>query len=322
MGFEKLVVVTRKTRLEELVHRFNSRAQAKFYIEHAGGDFGEYVAEHDAYRGALDGLRRDLELGLKVQEIERHLVPTYLFADKDLVVTVGQDGLVANTAKYCGAQPIVALNPDPERFDGILLPFSPCDAAAAVRRVLAGRAKVRRVTLAEVELAAGQRLLGFNDLYLGARTHVSARYRIRAEGRAEAQSSSGLLISTGAGSTGWLSSVFNMAAGVTALRSRGLDRRAAPAPEPRADVSSARLRLSWEDGRLVYVVREPFASRHSSAGIVAGVLAEGERLVVESLMPSGGVIFSDGVEDDYLSWSSGAVATIRAADRRAQLVVP
>ena len=54
--FEKIVVVTRKTRLEELVERFNSRGQAKFYIEHAGGDFSDYVREDEAYRRALEQL--------------------------------------------------------------------------------------------------------------------------------------------------------------------------------------------------------------------------------------------------------------------------
>ena len=46
--YKKLVIVTRKTRLQELVERFNTRSQAKFYIEHAGGDFtvcGQSVLE-------------------------------------------------------------------------------------------------------------------------------------------------------------------------------------------------------------------------------------------------------------------------------------
>ena len=37
---------------------------------------------------------------------------------------------------------------------------------------------MRNVTLAEVVLIDGQRLLAFNDLFIGARTHVSARYRV------------------------------------------------------------------------------------------------------------------------------------------------
>ena len=47
--FEKVFVITRKTRLAELVERFNTVGQARFYIEHAGGDFGEYEREDAVY---------------------------------------------------------------------------------------------------------------------------------------------------------------------------------------------------------------------------------------------------------------------------------
>ena len=303
--FEKIVVVTRKTRLEGLVERYNTAAQARFCIERAGGDFSDYEREDAAYRRALEVLRRSLRLGLRIQFVDRSLVPTFLFAGSDLVVALGQDGLVANVAKYAGEQPIVGVNPDPERFDGVLLPFRPPETAAAVQAVLAGKARLRKVTLAEAELADGQRLLAFNDLFIGARTHVSARYRIARGEASEPQSSSGVIVSTGAGSTGWLSSVFAMAGGVTGF----LGGR-----------PSSGMRLEWEDPRLVFVVREPFVSRHSRAGLMAGMLEPGEELVLDSLMPSGGVVFSDGVEADFLDFNSGARARVRAAARKASLV--
>jgi len=304
---EKIVLVTRQTRLEGLVERFNSKGQAKFYIEHSGGDFADYEAEHDAYRRSLDALRRSVELGLKLQVMDRRFVATYLFGAQDLVVTAGQDGLVANTAKYVGGQPIVAVNPDPRRFDGVLLPFTVAQARWAVARTLEGRARSRSVTMAEARLADGQRLLAFNDLFIGVKSHTSARYRISCNGATEPQSSSGVIVSTGAGSTGWLSSVFNMAAGVAAAFGGG---RVEP------------VRLGWEDHRLVFVVREPFVSRHSTAAIVAGLVEEGSELVLESLTPSGGVVFSDGIEADYLAFDSGATARIGVAEQRARLVVP
>jgi hypothetical protein len=303
--YEKLVIVTRRTRLEELVARFNTLGQARFYIEHAGGDFGEYEGEHDAYRRALEQVRREVDFGLPRQFLDRGLLPTYTFGPGDLVVALGQDGVVANTAKYAGAQPIVGINPDPARFDGILLPFTPADSRGAVAGVLEGHALTRAVTLAEAVLGDGQRLLAFNDLFIGARGHVSARYQLRAGDRAEPQSSSGVLVSTGAGSTGWMSSVFNMAAGVARFTGGQL---------------GAGVRLDWEDRRLLYAVREPFRSRHSSAELVAGLVEPGRELVLESRMPSGGVIFSDGIEADYLDFNSGAVARVRAASQRALLV--
>jgi NAD kinase len=304
--FKKIVIVTRRTRLQELVERFNTHSQAKFYIEHSGGDFADYEREDDAYRTALDLVRRSLDFELPHQLVDRALIPTYQFMKDDVVVTLGQDGLVANTAKYAGAQPIVAVNPEPSRFDGILLPFLPDQARTAVGQVLDAKAAFREVTLADATLNDGQRLLAFNDLFLGARSHVSALYRIERGKRSETQSSSGVLVSTGAGSTGWISSVFNMASGVTSFC---------------GGRPVAGIRMPWEDRRLLYVVREPFISRHSQAGIVAGMLETGEELVLESLMPSGGAIFSDGMEADFLQFNSGAIVRVRAAEQRAHLVV-
>lgn len=305
-GFEKIVLVTRKTRLAELVERFNTLSQSKFYIEHAGGNFNEYVLEDGAYQHSIEIVRRSIDFGLKVQEVDRGLVPTFTFLPEDLVVTVGQDGLVANTAKYAGKQPVVGVNPDPERFDGVLLPFLPNQVGAAVRNVLDCKCQIRGVTLAEARLNDGQRLLAFNDFFIGARSHISARYRIRWGKVEEPQSSSGVLVSTGAGSTGWVSSAFNMASGVSVLLG---GHQLKP------------FRLPWEDRRLLFVVREPFISRHSQASVVAGIVGQEESLALESLMPSGGVIFSDGIEADFLEFNSGSSVVVSAAQETAQLVV-
>lgn len=305
---EKIVLVTRRTRLEELTVRFNTRAQARFYITHAGGDFTDYEREDGAYRRALEQVRRALELGLPVHPVDRTLVPTMLFSARDLVVTLGQDGLVANAAKYVGACPIVAVNPDPGRWDGVLLPFSPATARRGVLSVLEEGAEVHRITMAEARLNDGQRLLAFNDFLVGRRDHVSARYALSWQGRTERQSSSGVLVSTGAGSTGWLSSAQNMAESVTQLLLPG----GVPA--------LPRLQIPWDDRRLVFVVREPFRSRSTAVGVGAGFIEPGAPLAVESLMPEGGAIFSDGVAEDALAFDSGCVATIAPSESAALLV--
>ncbi|HWZ42818.1 MAG TPA: hypothetical protein VNW97_05050 [Candidatus Saccharimonadales bacterium] len=306
--YEKLVIVTRKTRLQELIERFNTRGQAKFYIDQSGGNFGEYEREDSEYRASFEMLRKSLEFELKVQVIDREFLPTFQFMPQDVVITLGQDGLVANAAKYVRGQPIVAVNSNPGIFDGILLPYVPASARKAVSAVLEGKASVLEVTMAEAGLNDGQKILAFNDLFIGPRTHVSARYQISWQGKSESQSSSGVLISTGAGSTGWLSSVFNMAHGVASLTggktSKGIKG----------------IRLPWQDPNLLFVVREPFVSRHSAAEIVAGMVAPHQQLTLESLMPSGGVIFSDGIETDYLNFNSGAVVRVEAAHQKARLV--
>ncbi|MDX2012925.1 MAG: NAD+ kinase [Myxococcaceae bacterium] len=322
--FDKLVLVTRKTRLQGLVERFNTRAQAKFYLEHAGLDFDDYAKEDDTYRAAIDRLEASLKLGLAVQRLDRALLSTYHFGPGDLVVAAGQDGLVANTAKYVGAQPLLGVNPDPSRFDGTLLPFSVPGARAAVIRTLEGKAALSEVTLARAQTSDGQTLLAFNDLFIGEASHQSAHYRLWVSGgdaqpskkakavktpasAPERQSSSGVIVSTGAGSTGWLSSICTMAARVGAFLG------GPHAVEP--------VRMAWDDSRLFFVVREPFVSRHSQASRVVGFLERGSQLHVESLMPQSGTIFSDGMEADALRFTSGMTVRIGPAPQRARLVV-
>jgi hypothetical protein len=305
---EKIVLVTRQTRLEGLIARFNTRPQARFYIERSGGDFAQYEREHESYYEAIRSLRLGLRALATLQPIERDFLPSFLFGPRDVVVTVGIDGLVVNTAKYLDGQPLVAVNPDPAHIDGILLPFSVEQAPAVVRRVLRREMKLRAISMAEARLNDGQTLLAFNDLFLGMHNHVSARYRIQANGREEHQSSSGIIIATGAGSTGWLSSAFNMADGLLAYAGE-------------RDATIARPALTWDTEQLIFVVREPFVSKTTGASIVCGPIRGDSPLVVESTMAEGGVIFSDGVAADYLAFNAGAIATIGPAAKKTQLVI-
>ncbi len=306
--YEKIILVTRKTRLEGLIERFNTKAQAQFYIEHSGGNFAMYQLEHDVYYTAVSELQRSLQGLLKLQRIEREFLPNFIFSDTDLVVTIGIDGLVVNTAKYLSGQPLVAVNPDPTHIDGILLPFAVPQAAAAVRRTLQNTAVIKPITMAEASLNDGQRLLAFNDLFIGRQDHVSARYKIEVgDGRSEQHSSSGIIISTGAGATGWLSSLFNMANGMMAQFGGGDNLQPPP--------------MNWETDQLLYVVREPFVSKTSAAGIVCGAITPETPLRLESAMPEGGVIFSDGVIADYLAFNAGTIATVGLARQKTHLVV-
>ena len=308
---ERIIVITKKTPLEDLILRLNSKAQAKFYVEQQGVSFAEYEAADAQYHRALDTVQDGLPRGVKSQFVDRSFLPTYQFGERDLVLTVGPDGLVVNTAKYLAAQAILALNPDPARIDGILLPFTYLDFRPWLDRALQGAAPVRRLSMAQAVLNDGQTLYALNDLFIGPRTHASARYHLEVAGRAEQQSSSGIIVSTGAGCTGWLRSITAGAWRVAQYFGE------LPGDPPDAGALS----LGWESDRLWYTVREPFVSKTSLANLVFGQLRAGQSLVITSQMPDYGVIFSDGVESDYLAFNSGAVARVGLADRKAHLVV-
>ena len=356
---EKIIVITRQTRLEESIRRFNTISQAKYFVESRGQSFDDYVQEYDNYQRARDALVRSIPSEVRFQVIDRTMLPNFLFGPHDLAVPLGQDGLVVNTAKYLEGQSVLAFNPDPERFDGVLLPFLWHSAVSVIRQTLDGKLKDRSISMARADLNDGQHLFAFNDFFVGADSHVSARYTLRFGDASERHSSSGVIVSTPAGSTGWLSSLYNMAAGIQAFAghtgsgiamkmpasknsgskkassntnpsSAGAvkkelppDNRARPAKEMSSFKSKAgSSAMNWDDRKLIFMVREPFRSNWSGADIVAGEIHDSQELVLESHMPEGGVIFSDGMLEDFMEFNSGATVQIRLAEKSTKLLVP
>lgn len=305
MSVEYAIVVKNKTRLESLVERFNTKAQARFYIEKLGGSFKDYEEEHEIFQDSLDTLQTKLTKVIKYKILDRVFIPSFIFSKKNVIVVIGQDGLVANTAKYSRGIPIVAVNPDTTRYDGVLLPFNLQDFIQGVDAVIANQYQAETKMFTEANLNDGQRLIAFNDLFIGASSHVSAKYNITHGTTTEEHSSSGIIVSTPAGATGWLSSIINMAYGIT--NSLGENQHLK--------------RPVFNDNELIFAVREPFKSMRTQTGITLGSIKQESHLKIESLMPTNGVIFSDGIETDFLSFNSGAIATIGIAPETAKLVI-
>lgn len=309
----KIILVTRKTRLEELIVKYNTIGQARFYIEHLGSDFSVYQAEHDNYMACISAAETSLLRLARLQKIDRSFLPNMIFGQNDIVVALGQDGLVANTMKYLNGQLLIGVNPDVQHWDGVLLPFQVRDLPRIVPEVLRQRRPVREVTMALAKLNNGQTMLGVNDIFIGPKTHTSAQYTIQLQDRQERQSSSGIIISTGLGSTGWMKSVLAGAAAICQPIADELPYELPPMSLPET--------RSWDTKELQFAVREPFPSKTSTATLVHGLIHDHVKLQVTSLMPEHGVIFSDGVEADYLEFNAGLIAEIGLADRRGYLVV-
>jgi NAD kinase len=305
----KIVLVVRETRLADLKRRFATKTQAKFYVNKLGGDFGDYEREDRAYEDAIAQARTILSGLGRVQLVQREFLPNFVFGEDDIVVTLGQDGLVANTLKYLSSQPLVGVNPDPKRWDGQLLPFHVGHLDRVMREVLGGGRPKREVTIAEAKLNTGLSICAVNDLFIGTKSHGSARYRIAHGKAAENHSSSGVIVSTGLGSTGWFKSLMCGAVGVAEASGQA---RAKMRRDPQ---------FSWEEDYLYFTVREPFPSKNTGTDLVFGKVTPNEPLVIESLMGENGVIFSDGIEHDFLEFNSGTKAVINIAPRKGRVVV-
>jgi NAD kinase len=305
----KIVLIIRQTRLDELISRFNTLGQAKFYVEHLGADFSDYQQEDAAYKSAIRQTEGHLGKLGRVQVLNRTFLPNFVFGKNDTIVVLGQDGLVANTLKYLDNQPVVAVNPDPDRWDGILLPFAVSDLPKVLPDVFSHKRGFKEITMAKARLNNGQVLYGVNDLFIGHKSHVSARYILTVGNKEEQQSSSGIIVSTGLGSTGWLKSILEGAASIAGY--------IAGQPVKRGGQGS----ISWDSDFLFYTVREPFPSKISKTSLVFGKISKRQPVNIVSQMAEQGVIFSDGIETDFLEFNSGTHAVITIAEKKGLLII-
>lgn len=304
----KIIAVTQKTRLENLISRYNTQGQAKFYIESHGGDFNDYITEHEIYKKAVNTSLSILSGFGRVTTVEREFIPNFIFGENDLVVVIGRDGLMVNVLKYLTTQKLIGVNPDPKRWDGVLLPFSSSDLNRIIPETFKDIRPVKSVTLAYCKLSDGQIIYGVNDLFIGQKTHASARYRLSLEGKTEIQSSSGIIISTGLGRTGWLKSIITGAQGIGKFYGKESD----------FSISND---FGWNSDYLYFTVREPFPSKSTGTNIVFGKINKNSDMIIESCMPENGIIFSDGIENDCLEFNSGTTASIGVSERTGNLII-
>lgn len=293
---QRAVFVTRETDFELLLARHGTREQARFYLETRGQEIGEVERRHERFAAALHEARAAAPGDWRQAVVKRADFDRFLFSPEDVVVAVGQDGLVANVAKYLRGQPVVGVNPDPEQFDGVLVRWPAARLGEALRAAAAGSASVERRTMVEARLDdGGERLLALNEIFIGHRSHQSARYEIAVGGEREYQSSSGLIAATGTGATGWARSIMS--------------------------ATGWRVPLAANDRAFGYFVREPFPSVATGTTVRSGRIEAAASIEIVSRLNEGGAIFADGIEKDYLAFDWGRRAELRVAEEVLHLVV-
>jgi NAD kinase len=291
----RVVFVTRETEYELLVARHATKEQARFFLETRGQKLVDVESRHRHFHAIMHKCRSAVRADWRQTSLNRADFDRFLFGPEDIIVAVGQDGLVANIAKYLDGQPVLGVNPDPEIYDGVLVRFSPERFCAAIADDPIQSVEYEDRSMVKATLDNGQHLLALNEIFVGHSTHQSARYEITVHEESENHSSSGLIVSTGSGATGWARSMMD-AAGINIL-------------------------LPPNGPRLGYFVREPFPSVSTGTNIRHGVLKDTEKLILTSRMNEGGAIFADGIEKDKLSFDWGQIVQISKAEQRLKLAV-
>ncbi|MGW3322315.1 hypothetical protein [Streptomyces virginiae] len=293
----RAVLVHRRTEYEELLARHGTHGQAAFFLSSRGRSIDEVHRRHERTQQALRQVAAAVPLTWRSSRVERADLDRFLFAPEDVVVVIGQDGLVANTAKYLRGQPVVGIDTDPGYNPGVLVRHRCADVAALLRAATAAGNRTEELTMVEAVADDTQRLLALNEIYLGSPGHQTARYRLGSDGDNgpdEAQASSGVLVGTGTGATGWLRSLWQERGSPAQL----------PAPGER---------------RLLWFVREAWPSPTTGTTKVAGELERGQalQLTVESDRI---VVFGDGMEGDALELTWGQSVRLGIAATSLHLV--
>jgi NAD kinase len=290
----RAVLVTRPTDYESLLAVHATREQAAFFLRTRGQDIAVLQGQHEAFLGALKAVQAAIPPAWRLVRAGRDELDRFLFAPEDVVLVVGQDGLVANVAKYLNGQPVLGVNPAPELNEGALVRLRPEQVGKLVVAAAENAVDIERRTMVRATLDDGAALMALNEIFVGHRSHQSARYMISVGGKSERQSSSGVIVATGTGATGWARSI------MTSTR------------HPRA--------LKPEDPKLGFFVREPWPSVSTGATIAWGALPKGEAVTIVSNMNDGGVIFADGLEQDHLRFDWGRRVEVAVAAATLNLV--
>lgn len=290
----RVVVVSRRSERDELLLHHGTLQQARFFLESRGQTLDPVLARHADVAMAIHRVSTAIPAAWRRARVERHELDRFLFEADDVVVAVGQDGLVANVAKYLRGQPVIGVNPSTALYAGVLVRHPPQAAGDLLAMFARGSLRCEARAMVQARLGDGQTLLALNEVFVGHRTHQSARYTLAFDGRSERHSSSGLIVATGTGASGWAKSIRD-------------SRKSAPAlPGPL-------------DGELAFFVREAWASVGTGASLVDGRLGAGQRLTVTSEMNEDGTVFGDGIESDRLELPFGQTVEIARAEQVLQL---
>jgi len=229
-----------------------------------------------------------------IAKVSRRNLDRFMFAQNDIVIAIGQDGLVANLAKYLKGQPVIGITPNQKSSEGVLTPLSVDVLPNLLSALRQKDIKLEKRTMVKARLDNGQTLFALNEVFLGHKSHQSARYIISSQHKEEYQSSSGIIVSTGTGLTGWAKSILNATY---------------------RDVS-----VKPSDRKAVFFAREPWPSRTSGTELSYGEITHSADLRVTSRMNEGGVIFADGIEQDFLHFNWGSKVEVGLAEGTLNLV--
>ncbi|MEM9582164.1 MAG: hypothetical protein AAGA08_03540 [Pseudomonadota bacterium] len=291
----RVVLVSRETEYAVLLAKHGTWGQAEFFLSTRGQKIAELEVRDALQSRALTAAKDAVPADWSYVHVAREDLNRFSFSPEDIIVPIGQDGLVANIAKYLDGQLVIGVSPDPASSEGVLTRHSIDRLPGLLKSAAHAEVDIQARAMVEAKAGEGQSLLALNELFIGHRSHQSARYIVQAGAAEEFQSSSGMIVATGTGLTGWAKSIMT--------------------------ATHRPFEIAPEENRSAFFAREPWPSRTSGCEIAAGEINGDAQLSMLSRINEGGVIFADGIEQDFLPFDWGVLAQITMAENRLSLVV-
>lgn len=294
IDLERIVVVPKLSKFECDMQRFGlgeADLIIKYEAEHAPVE--RILSSHYAQRQALDTLRRVFS---PRQFCPRDDLSAEKVEGADLVIAHGGDNHFQFISHAITDGFILGVNSDPLRSEGALVSHSSEELLAVLNALARGDYRIEEWTRLEGSVNGVPLPRVISEYFLGERDRLEmSRYNLRFKGFEEEQKGSGIIISTGSGSTGWYDSEISDYI-------RGVDVFMRTQPVAKLFVTA------------------PYRGRLTQPTRRQQIVRPGDELVVGSLNDSEGIVGCDAIE--RVPFPRGALARIRISDYPLKVVKP
>ena len=236
---------------------------------------------YGTYKSTLDIVKKILKkYGIEYNLADRDKLKYEQFLSRDLIIAVGGDGTFLRAAQFVDAQVMFGVNADVSRKEGFFMSSDKNNFESILKKILHGKANIKKFPRLETFINNKKiETLALNELFIGPKkAYHAAKYVLEFSGKKERQKSSGVLVTTPAGSYAWAK-----ACGIKTM--------------------------SLGSKNFQFVVREPYEGKvFRNYKLKSGILRPNQRVKIISEMLDG-IIVADsvGIEHSFKNGSKAAV---------------
>ena len=241
---------------------------------------------------ALDHIKKTLkkhEIKYKIRKREK--LKEKFFENRDLILAVGGDGtfLIASHG-VLSKVPMLGINSDPSSKEGFFMNANKNDFEKKLKRIINNDFKIKKFHRLEAHIGK-KRIpdLALNEYYVASeKPYHTARYYLTVRGKKERQKSSGVLVSTAAGSYAWVK-------------------------------SAGGKELPLYSDNFEYIIREPYCGKTAAkCRLFNDILKKDEKIVIEFELGNG-IIIADSTATEH-KFKSGDKVMIKLSKKPLHII--